>query len=466
MEKMLSVLPAKRHGGVGSLLPMVITLSATLVAILPLVAGAKGRLGAPVNYCRNRKPSECCTDRLDDCAVSKLGLVCYCDQFCLTSDPEVDLEDDCCPDFREVCLGEKQEEEEYLSDEPHSKPDCTEGGVTLQHGDTHKFNCNECTCDGGKLKCEMEECMIEKEVMEEVNSEPRHYGWKAANYTHFWTKKIKEGFLLRTGTLDPEKLSLEMYPIIQRVNTSLIPDHFDARRTRKEWRGRMSSVRDQGWCGASWVFSTLAVTQDRLSLLARGADPIQLSAQNLLSCANLAQHGCKGGHVERAWNYLRRKGVVQEACYRYESGTSGKVPSCHNPTLTCKDPDLYKMEPAYRISNNEQDIQWEIMRNGPVQAVMKVHRDFFMYKTGVYKFTGLTPPDTATHSVRIVGWGQAGFPGSQPLKYWVVANSWGQWWGMEGYFKILRGTNESGIESFILSSRGHRSNRIRGHKFG
>ncbi|XP_071536952.1 uncharacterized peptidase C1-like protein F26E4.3 [Panulirus ornatus] len=358
-------------------LPLVpLTVAGMLVAVLPLAVDGQGFRGIPGNFCRNRKPSECCTDRLDDCAVPILGTLCYCDQFCLTrdleGDPGVSLEDDCCPDFREVCLGERpQGLKQWLpSDDPgsYNLGVCEGAGFKLQHGETQKFNCIECTCDGGKLKCEMEECMIEKEVMEEVNSEPRHYGWKAANYTHFWTKKIKEGFLLRTGTLDPEKLSLEMYPIIQRVNTSLIPDHFDARRTRREWRGRMSSVRDQGWCGASWVFSTLAVTQDRLSLLARGADPIQLSAQNLLSCANLAQHGCKGGHVERAWNYLRRKGVVQEACYRYESGTSGKVPSCHNPTLTCKDPDLYKMEPAYRISNNEQDIQWEIMRNGPVQG--------------------------------------------------------------------------------------------------
>ena len=35
-----------------------------------------------------------------------------------------------------------------------------------------------------------------------------------------------------------------------------------------------------------------------------------LSPQNLLSCARRGQQGCSGGHVERAWNYLRKIGYL------------------------------------------------------------------------------------------------------------------------------------------------------------
>lgn len=51
--------------------------------------------------------------------------------------------------------------------------------------------------------------------------------------------------------------------------------------------------------------------------------------------------------------------------------------------------------------------------------MMKIHKDFFLYKTGVYTHTGLTGAETATHSVRIVGWGVARMPGAAPVKYWV-----------------------------------------------
>ncbi|KAM7300385.1 uncharacterized protein ISCGN_020949 [Ixodes scapularis] len=41
------------------------------------------------------------------------------------------------------------------------------------------------------------------------------------------------------------------------------------------------------------------------------------------------------------------------------------------------------------------------------------------------------------HAIRILGWGtENGTP------YWLVANSWNEYWGDKGYFKILRGTNE------------------------
>lgn len=39
-----------------------------------------------------------------------------------------------------------------------------------------------------------------------------------------------------------------------------------------------------------------------------------------------------------------------------------------------------------------------------------------------------------------------------PFKsYWIVDNSWNTYWGDRGYFKILKGVNECGIESDIVT---------------
>lgn len=52
-------------------------------------------------------------------------------------------------------------------------------------------------------------------------------------------------------------------------------------------------------------------------------------------------------------------------------------------------------------------------------AVMKVTKDFFMYKSGVYNCPSLDSGSrTGYHSVRIVGWGEE-YHNQALVKYWV-----------------------------------------------
>ena len=82
------------------------------------------------------------------------------------------------------------------------------------------------------------------------------------------------------------------------------------------------------------------------------------------------------------------------------------------------------------------------MTNGPIQVAFSVYKSFMSYKYGVYKKKWYEVIPEGGHAVRLLGFGT-----ENKQDYWLVANSWSTHFGIGGYFKIARGTDECGIES-------------------
>jgi hypothetical protein len=387
-----------------------------------------------------RRSDPCCRDRLDSCAVPISTTLCYCDEFC-----DRIRNDDCCPDYKKVCLG--------IAPNPiisclHNNQYFTNftGPVT--------DNCNKCFCGAdGRTLCEKYACLVDGDVIHNINRVSPTLGWSAGNYSEFWGRKFAEGLDLRLGTKQP---NFHFIPISHKIEE--LPVNFNA---FDSWPGQITPIKDQGWCGASWAISTSSIASDRFGIQSKGKENVDLASQQFLSCVR-KQQGCHGGHLDAAWNYFRKTGLIEEECLPY----TAKVQTCKiKPrdtlrTAGCGRPlnvprtGLYKVSPAYSL-NNETDIMTEIKKYGPVQATMKVYQDFFAYKSGIYRHSALSENEVfGYHSVRIVGWGEDRV-GYQLVKYWLVANSWGTWWGENGFFRILRGNNECDIEKYIFAAWAH-----------
>merc|ERR1719319_1351889 len=70
-----------------------------------------------------------------------------------------------------------------------------------------------------------------------------------------------------------------------------------------------------------------------------------------------------------------------------------------------------------------------------------VYRSFMSYHSGIYHKKKKEKTPEGGHAVKIVGYGTVG-----KHQYWLVANSWNTDWGEDGFFRILRGHNECGLE--------------------
>ena len=49
------------------------------------------------------------------------------------------------------------------------------------------------------------------------------------------------------------------------------------------------------------------MASDRYKILSDGIENVELSAQHLLSCVP-NQNGCRGGSLDKAWNFFRKSG--------------------------------------------------------------------------------------------------------------------------------------------------------------
>lgn len=260
--------------------------------------------------------------------------------------------------------------------------------------------------------------------------------WVAGENEFFKNWTMREAQML-LGTIYEAHNALPPNDFVA-VNLSL-PSDFDA---RTQWPGLIHPIRNQERCGSCWAFAGSEVLSDRFAIATKRQSPV-LSPQDMVTCDG-GDHGCSGGRLFSAWNYLKTTGIVTDSCDPYTAG-DGVAGACASKCADGAPWKKYRAKDAYPVSGVEH-IQQEIMASGPVEAQLLVYGSLLKYKSGVYHKAWWELVPKGGHAVKILGWGT-----EEGSDYWLVANSWSPTWGAEGYFKIRRGHNECGIEGGIFA---------------
>ena len=228
-------------------------------------------------------------------------------------------------------------------------------------------------------------------------------------------------------------------------------------------------IRDQAGCGSCWAFSSMTSLSDRYCIkYSTSTATVQrsFSYEDLLECCPgtsscAAGNGCNGGYMTSGFSYAKLYGISTGEnygnytnCKPYflPSGYSGQAPACastckntfYYPTPYANDKlkiSSYTILAGANIATVVASMKNALYNRGPIIVYMDVYQDFFAYKSGVYVHT--SGAFAGGHAVRVIGYGT-----ENGLNYWLIANSWGKYWGASGFFKIQSGVNMVNIEAY------------------
>jgi cathepsin B len=316
----------------------------------------------------------------------------------------------------------------------------------------------------------------DSKLIAEINSKATT--WTAGPSARFENKTLNDVKTL-CGTIMGEKaFKLPEKPGSNYENILAdIPSDWDGRTAFPKCADVIGHIRDQSSCGSCWAFGSTEAFNDRRCV--KTGDTTLMSPEDTAACCGFLQcfsMGCGGGHPGAAWNWFKSTGVVTggdfadmgktdtclpyslKPCAHHVNSTKYQpCPSSEYPTPQCakkcsntgysKDyaSDKNKAAQSYSLSGVAK-IQSDMMQYGSVTGAFTVYADFPSYKSGVYKH--VSGSMLGGHAIKIMGWGV-----ENGEDYWLVANSWNEQWGDNGYFKIARGTNECGIEGTISAGQ-------------
>jgi C1A family cysteine protease len=196
-------------------------------------------------------------------------------------------------------------------------------------------------------------------------------------------------------------------------------------------RGMTTPVKNQLQCGSCWTFSATETIESANLIAGKITQSTWLAPQEIVDC-DTGGAGCGGGWPSQAMQWvISAGGLDTESTYPYtgEDGTCASSQGTVGGTISS----------VTAVPSNEQ-----AMYNRLASTPLSICADassWSIYSSGIV--TAANCGQNIDHAIQLTGYSpsQGG--------YWIVRNSWGTDWGMNGFIYLQYGQDTCGITSYV-----------------
>jgi len=212
-------------------------------------------------------------------------------------------------------------------------------------------------------------------------------------------------------------------PVFSGKRGLVVPSSFD-------WRtkGVVTPVKDQGQCGSCWAFSATEGVESAWIFAKHPS--VELAPQQIVDC-DQSDQGCNGGDLPTAFEYVKQNGMEPESDYPY---------AAVDQDCQYNSQDVVARIKSWGYATQSQDENQMLQASytyGPLSICVDAS-NWSSYEGGVVTSDCGTDLD---HCVQLVGWDTY----TDGTPYWIIRNSWGTSWGINGFIYVERGQDLCGV---------------------
>jgi len=224
------------------------------------------------------------------------------------------------------------------------------------------------------------------------------------------------------------------------------------------------------YCGSCWAHGSISALGDRIKIKrnASGID-INLSVQHVLNCNGGGS--CHGGSVPGPYQWIKGlsgatgRGISYETSQPYIASSESKEGLCKGQDWSCTPLNVARtcstFPPAGKCSAIAQYPHATIADYGSISGAAKMAQEIYtngpiacgIDASAILDYDGTSISTKrggmTDHVISVVGWNtdtNATSP-THGMEYWIVRNSWGEYYGDMGYNYVEKGNNALDLES-------------------